>query len=283
LGSNLLCLFFCSIIGVAEERAWPALFPEMEQWHMKGNLELFTAENLFKYIDGAAENFLSFDFCTLAVRTYENAAGATVTVEIYRQGTPLDTFGIYASESPLPGNYLVVGTEGYGEGDILNFFVGEYYVKMAAFDLGERAQTVLGQFAQRLAAALPGRAEFPPLLRLFPEIGLVPHSIRYLRANFLGYAFLHTGYSADYERDGKRFQLFIIQADDAAEAQGMLQRLTQHDQNLSQALVGESIVLQSYAGRLHLFLLGRYIAGINGAANDDTFYLDLLKKALSPL
>ena len=42
------------------------IFPGFEDWTKKGKPDLYTPDNLFEYINGAAEVFLSYDFVKLA-------------------------------------------------------------------------------------------------------------------------------------------------------------------------------------------------------------------------
>jgi hypothetical protein len=57
----------------------------------------FFPESLFEYIDGAAESYLSYDFRELLVVDLEKkGTEATLTLEIYDMGSPVNAFGILA-------------------------------------------------------------------------------------------------------------------------------------------------------------------------------------------
>ncbi|NOZ60439.1 MAG: hypothetical protein GXO74_02050, partial [Calditrichaeota bacterium] len=58
--------------------------------------EVYDPENLFEYIDGGADIFLSFGFQQLQVRDFAFDS-LQFTVELYNMGTPLNAFGIYKS------------------------------------------------------------------------------------------------------------------------------------------------------------------------------------------
>ena len=194
-----------------------AFFPTLEGWTPKGEVELYTPDNLYEYIDGAADIFLAFDFQKLAALTYENNNKQTFTVDIYRHSNDINGFGIYSQEKPRQGSFLAIGTQGYYESGILNFLKGSYYVKMSGFDLGETDEKVLTAAAQKVAAALDGPVQFPAVVDCFPVNAKIPNSEAYTNRNFLGHSFLHSAFTAEYDANGQKFQVFIIQT---AEPQG---------------------------------------------------------------
>lgn len=62
-------------------------------------------EDLWEYINGAAELFLTYRFRDLVVADFEQGDGA-LTISLYDMGSPLDAFGIYETEKPaehVPG------------------------------------------------------------------------------------------------------------------------------------------------------------------------------------
>ena len=52
-----------------KRRILAGLFPEIAGWQKKGAVEIFSPENLYEYIDGAAENFIGYDFRSWRYRT----------------------------------------------------------------------------------------------------------------------------------------------------------------------------------------------------------------------
>ncbi len=189
--------------GLGQERkanpALAALVPRVEGWTEDGAPRSFFPETLYEYIDGAAENYLSYDFKELLVVDLKKAGGAaTLTVEVYDMGLPANAFGIFGAERYPENGPVAVGDLGYLEGESLNFMAGRYYVKLLSFGLKEATAATLSGFGEKLAAAVPGKGSLPPLLAVFPKEGLVARSERYVRKNFLGYEFLHDGYTAAY-------------------------------------------------------------------------------------
>lgn len=202
------------------------IFPGFEGWTKKGKPDLYTPDNLFEYINGAAEVFLSYDFVKLATLTYENKQENSFTVDVYQHSSDRNGFGIYSQEKPQKGDFRDIGTQGYYEKGVLNFLKGSFYVKMSGYDLGDNDEKVLTTAAKELAKTLEGGVDFPTAVKCFPEKGKIANSEAYINKNFLGHSFLHSSFVADYEIDGRKFQVFIIETGKPEEAEEILNNYT---------------------------------------------------------
>jgi hypothetical protein len=267
---------------LSQSRDLNKLFPEITGWQKKGTGEFYTPENLYQYIDGAAENFLSYDFKQLAVQNYLNAQGQSLTVEIYDHGSAENAFGIYSSEKPLSGNFIVLGAQGYEEAGVLNFFCAAYYVKLNGFDLGASGKDFLAAIARNIVRNIGGPCTLPDILKAFPLQGKIPNSERFISKNFLGQNFLHSAFSADYDWQAQKFQLFIIRALDSKDARTMLQKYSTLDKEKSGKEIkpGTLIINDPYNGPVHLFWRGTFIWGSNGQAPAAGELLDEIGKNL---
>jgi hypothetical protein len=198
------------------------LFPDLDGWSRDGDPESYFPESLFEYINGAADVYLSCEFEELATLSYDSKEKSSLTIDIYRHRDLRNAFGIYSQEKSKSADFVSIGTEGYHDEGVLNFFHGQYYVKIMGFYLGENDKQLLTTVAQEIAEKLEGDPLFPEALACLPEKDRVPHSERYLARDVLGYGFLHSAYTADYEAENARNQVFIFEADDEADARKML-------------------------------------------------------------
>ncbi len=196
------------------------LFPAVDGWKLSG-FATYSPENLYEYIDGAADAFLQLDFEELKTATYTNAEKVEVVVDVYRHRDPTRAFGMYAQERPGGYTPLPVGTEGYAGADHFELVAGPYYVKLTQSKGGA---THLRPLAERVAAKLPGPRGAPKVLECFPEKGKRARAERLAVKDFLGHPFLHDGFTAPYEIDGVRFRLFAARGKDAADARAMVGR-----------------------------------------------------------
>src|SRR4030042_118649 len=197
-------------------------FPEIAGWK-QSNIQTFDPKTLYEYINGAADLYLACDFEELKVAEYVNEKKASVTVEAYRHRTPRDAFGIYSQERLPEGDFIRIGAQGYIGKNILNFVAGNHYVKINSFNTGDEDREVLQAHAKKLAEALGEKRGLPSILSSFPAEGKKDNTEKYIVRNFLGYPFLHSAYTADYELAGKRFKLFLIEGADRNECGKIVQ------------------------------------------------------------
>jgi len=253
-------------VGAAPVQAVAELLPKPAGWALSESAQEYLPGNLFEYIDGAAENFLSYEFARLALGQYKETAGpGEMTVEIYDMGTAENAFGIYASERVPESVFIPVGAQGYIEEGVLNFFAGKFYVKLLAYNAGDRTEPALRSFAAGILEGISEPGGFPLPVRAFPGEGLVANSEKFILQNFLGQAYLSRGYTAAYRRaDMGDFSLFIIESGDAAGALGMLREIIAHfSPSGPSAAPTDSVVRfkDPYLGNVRIVPAGRFLCG----------------------
>ena len=237
-------------------------FLEISGWKQSGEIQIFSPRNLYDYIDGGAELYLKYDFQELMVAEYLNDKKASVTVEIYRHRTPTHAFGIYSQERLANAKYIDIGAQGYSEENILNFVMGNYYVKMNSFKTGPEDQEVLPIFAKKVVENLGEKGSLPSILSSFPQEGRKENSEKFIAKNFLGYSFLHSGFTADYELSGKKFKLFVIEGGDQNDCRNMIQEYLQRTGDLRKRIEeGRFMLKDPYHGEMDFYWEGQYIWG----------------------
>ncbi len=243
-----------------------SLLPILPGWSQAEEVRSYYPETLFEYIDGAAESYLGYDFQGLAVGQYQKDGGgeASLTVEIYDMGLARNAFGIYATERYPDSRFLDIGVQGYIEDGLLNFLAGRYYVKLMAYPGGPEAESALLAAARSITDKIGDVGGFPPVLRAFPESGLVADSQRFVLKNFLGQSELHCGYLALYRRPEGEFELFIIEARTEDEAEDQFGRLTDPSRVRTDSIPdmgGGRRWQDRYLGRMFAVRIGRYVCG----------------------
>jgi hypothetical protein len=279
----LLAALALPVVAAAPAVDLAALFPDLDGWTREGGPETFLPDNLYEYIDGAAENFLAYGFRQLAVQNYSDRQRRSLSAEIYFHGTTDNAFGIYGSEKPLAGDYLAIGAQGYYEEGVLNFISDAYYVKLNGFDLGAGGREILLGLAGRIAAAIHGTNLLPETLDAFPARGRVAHSERFIADHFLGHDFLGSAFTADYELQGEKFMLFIMRAAGAEQAGGLLRRWASLDKDLPAAgpLPESTLINDPYNGPVRVHLRGEFIWGSVGGGEEVNALLKELAEKLA--
>ncbi len=245
------------------DRNQAALFPRVEGWKRSGEVRVYAPETLYEYINGAAVGYLAYDFQELHVAEYIRKKQASVLVETYHHRTPTHAFGIYSQERPRGGLFLDIGAQGYCEAPLLNFIVGEYYVKLNGAGNPPVEQPVLETFSHALVGALGGITALPPVLACFPKELQQSNSEMFIARNFLGYGFLHSGYTAEYQIDDQAFRLFIIEGTDRQDCQQMIERYAEFTQYSHVVEEGQPHTFTDpYHGEITLAWKGNYIWGV---------------------
>lgn len=287
--SLIVCLLFVSLAGEvcgptrAFSSDWKTFaFPEVAGWKRSAEIHAFSPRTLYEYIDGAADLYLTYDFEELKAAEYQNEKKSSVTVDVYFHKTPIQAFGIYSQERLPEGNFINVGAEGYVESDTLNFLTGPYYVKISGYNTGPEDQGILLTFAKKVSESLGEKGSLPPILSSFPEEGKKKHSEKFIAKNFLGYSFLHSAFTAEYELSGKKFRLFVIDGG-RQECKVMIQKyLQQIGSPPKDVTEGRYTLPDPYQGEIDLCWKGKKIWGILNVSEPTlrSKYLKLFEEGL---
>ena len=168
-------------------------------------------DNLWEYINGAAELFLTYRFRQLTVADFEQGDRA-LSVSVYDMSRPLDAYGVYESEKPAEGDQM----PGVGAAAVLQppyrglLLKGRWYVKVEAGG-GDVTGEHLSAAMKDIAAGLEGSNELPAQLASLPQTGRVPGSVAFTGAGFLGFSDLNACLHADYKTEaGVAYRLFVM-------------------------------------------------------------------------
>ena len=254
--------------------AWPALvtgaqpfaFPAMDGWTLAGQPQVFSPDTLYDYINGGSDLYLKYEFEELTVVEYRRGT-MSVSAEVYRHRTPNHAFGIYSQERVPSAEFLGIGAQGYYENAVCNFIQRGYYVKLSGENTGTDDREILLRFARRISDNLPGPSALPEILSAFPAEGKKANTEKFIARDFLGYGFLHSGFTADFDRSGRKYQLFVIVGSDPDEARAMLQQYVKHIKHEARVAEGAYQVTDPYHGAMALFWKGRHIWGTIGLSD----------------
>ncbi len=260
------------LLGKGEGPSLIGLLPKVEDWKYSEEPQSYISGNLYEYINGAAEIYIAYDFEELIVGQYEkdtDAEEASLSVEIYDMGNEKNSFGIYSAERFSESQFISIGNQGYLEEGTLNFVVGRYYIKLLCFDCGEKSDEVLKSFSNKIVSRVKDRGQFPPVLRHFPQEGLLQNTEKYILRNFMGYSFLHDGYVASYKLNEQEFDCFIIEGRNEEDAQKMLK---QYLEKKSSAEIKETsmgyLLKDRYYHNIFLVRKDNYICGVMKIKDD---------------
>jgi hypothetical protein len=261
-----------------------AKLPQIAGWTvMVEEMEVYHPDNLYDKINGAAPGFIMFDFNELIALEYIKDIDGDdlppyISIQVYRHGSPTDAFGIYASERPSQTTFVTVGTEGYQEGAMLNFFVDNLYVKIESPFTDDYTVGLVKQIAQEFGRNVNSASVFPAQLQMFPAENKIAHSEIYISTGFLGHEFLTNAFTANYELSGRKYQLFIIDAGSVEQANATLTRYLQFTRQNLELSEGRLTITDRFNGNLECQWKGQYIWGIVNDNNVPVNANDVLKE-----
>jgi len=202
-----------AFIIISMSASLPALdinFPEIKGFKIHTDYPVYVPDNLWDFINGAADGYLALGFVDLHVAEYKKGK-EVIKLEIYRHSDPVMAFGIYASERSPSFRFMDLGAQGYMADGAINFFKANYYVKIRTYSKKVKTNQAAESLAVKVASMLEGESELPSVLSLFPEEGRKHNEETFINESVLGHNFLNKAFKVPYEVGPDVFFVYILQ------------------------------------------------------------------------
>jgi hypothetical protein len=161
--------------------------PKLGAWTLSSDT-IYTPENLYDYIDGGAELYLSYGFRKVLSKTYIADNQPNITVDIFDMNTPGDAYGVFMNSAEGVSDLVGQGTQ-YNQGFML-FWMDHYFISIMAWPETPESKDAIMKIARIIEKGIGKTGDLPRVLDYLPEEGLDPLSIRY----FHHYAWMNTHY-----------------------------------------------------------------------------------------
>jgi uncharacterized protein (DUF1330 family) len=249
-------------------------FPALQGYKIITDYPVYTPDNLWDFIDGAAEIYLSYNFENLHVGEYKKGKNV-IKLEIYRHKDNIQAFGIYSAERSPTFSFINIGAQGYQTDGSLNFFKGKFYVKMRTYSKSEKILQSLKALALKVADMLQGESSMPKALTEFPDMGKKKNEETYIRESVLGHEFLQGAFRALYEVGNTIFSIFIIDKNSPDESRLVVTKyLAKAGMEMDDQTGGKYVFKDGYNGDIFLSWKDTRIVIISGLAKDQTDIAD---------
>lgn len=262
---------------------------EIPGWKPDGDPLTYAEDNLWEYIDGSAENFLTFRFRQVLTQDYVSGDGKGLKVEIYEHESPLMAYGIYA-QMRSPGLALhKIGGEAFSDEYSMNFWKNRFYVRVAVFEKGAELARSLESFASAIAAKIEEGEALPAEATVFPEEGLVPNDTKYLTQGILGRENYPAAFVGTYHMGDQEARLYLSTLADSAAAQDTFQwyvslmksyRATSRGVNDRYTM---GLVTDPFQGDELVFRFGRFFGVLAGLKDPVQDGADLVRRMVERL
>ena len=273
----LICVSACEKSQTGLDRLFPG--PGFEKgWSWDGMPKHYTPDNLYEYINGEAELYLTYGFRELATLTYfwGSADETSFVVDIYDMGSSLNGFGLFSNYRQPGYHYESIGTEAIVSDYGLRFFRGRYVVEIKTGDISDRLNKAVRTVAERISERIPDPSDLPPLLSRLPAEGQIDKTLRYLPKEMLNQGFLPGGLEARYLTGEEEVAGFVVIFETPEEAKNGVNRLRTFYQDMNASFVaspdvsGDGFgVRSSYHGYVLVSQTGRYMAGVQDLSSPE--------------
>ncbi len=148
-------------------------------WKAASQDETYGRDNLFDYIDGGAELYLSYGFAQLTSRTYRQAGQADIIVDVFDMGASKNAFGVFSHSAETVDDAFGQGSQ--YTGGLLLLWKDRFYVSILASPETDESKKAVLELARHIEAAIPHTGPLPDIVSLLPRESLDEASIRYFR------------------------------------------------------------------------------------------------------
>ncbi len=268
----LATLFLIILSGATS--AQELILPQLEGFKKTTNYPVFGPDNLWDFINGAADTYLTYGFIDLHVAEYKKGKNV-IKLEIYRHSDNIMAFGIYSTERSPSFRFMSLGAQGYIADGAINFFKGNFYVKIRTFSKSEKILRSTESLALKVANMLEGSTEMPSLLMKFPETGKKVNEETYINESVLGHKFLNKAFRAIYETGPDNFSIFIIGYGSPEETRKSVNEyLTASGIDTTESESGRYMFKDGYNGTIFLAWKDNLIIIISGLSKDQSEIAD---------
>lgn len=273
----MLKIFFIGLLLVLISGPAPAQefkFPELAGYRINTDFQVFNPDNLWDFINGAAETYLSYGFADLHVAEYKKGKNV-IKLEVYRHSDHIMAFGIYSTERSPSFKFMNIGSQGYRTDGAINFFKGNFYVKIRTYSNSEKTLQAAESLALSVAGMLEGSSDMPSVLSMFPSEGKKKNEEMYINESVLGHKFLNNAFRANYESGPDIFSVFIFNCKSPEEAwESANAFLLSAGMDALESSSGKYVLADGYNGTIFLAWKDNRIVAISGLSKDQADIAD---------
>ena len=260
------------------------LFPQsIGEFRRQGPVRIYSKENLYEYVNGHAEYFLSAGFVRLVVGEYMRSgtepSQPDIVVDIYDMGKEIQAFGVLSDEIGEYASTVRIGMMGAKTDQGISFISGKYYVKITSF----QGAVPLDTFAQQIDRLIGSSSGEITMFSRLPDLEEVV-TTRYIKEAYRGIDFANNVIEREYRIQEKTIQVSLMTGTDTKIKELVASYLaffresdTPYEQTSRD---GKDLykIMDPYEGDWYLIPFSDSLFGIYGAADEE-----VLKQFLSSM
>jgi len=202
---------------------------ELSGWQVQGSPYAYQSDNLYQYIDGAADQFIAYGFKRLYGAEYicKTNKQESLVIDVYDMGSQLSAFGMFTSKKDPASASPGIGAESFGNDQYVVFYKDRFYVEIQPRISSENNRLIPQRAARLVAQKISGTSMRPTVLKVFPEADKIAGSENYIVGGILGHAFLPQGVMSEYHSNGEVVKAFIAPFPSPSDAQTAFEQYKQ--------------------------------------------------------
>jgi hypothetical protein len=257
-------------------------FPEIKGWKLLEEYPVYYPYNLWDYINGAADAYLSYEFEKLYIAEYIKGKNRSIKVEVYQHKSPVFAYGIYSQERSRNYHFIPLGMQGYSEESLVHYVQDKYYIKIDSESGKSGSDKDILFIAQEVSETLGGEKKLPGTISSFPQENRIQFSDKFISKDFLGHEFLSEVFTTEYSVDDNNFSMFLIQRENPAECKKILGDYYMFVHKQGEPDEGYQVIHDQYNGKIMMIWEDIYIWGVFNLEDEKLGmkYLELIKKKM---
>jgi hypothetical protein len=174
----MLSVMMAQMDTLQVSRVEKLLSSSFKEWNVAGPVRRYSGEQIYDYMDGAGEVFLSYNFKHLIVQRYVALNQEELLVELFDMETSANAFGI-CTYMLGRGATVDIGQDGEYKSGLLTFWQDFYFVCVKIEEETEKSKIAVNEIGALISDAIKAKGEQPSIIRLMPLEEGLPKTIRY--------------------------------------------------------------------------------------------------------
>jgi hypothetical protein len=174
---NFIFISWRMVMTNESDSGLTGLLPVSIDGWQKTEDQFYDRENLYNYIDGGAELYLSYGFQTVLNRIYIRTDQPKIIVDLFDMKKSANAFGVFSHTREVVDTTFGQGSQYYP--GLLTFWKDHYYVSILASPETPESKQAVENLARKIEKSIPGTGRLPEILNYLPRKNLKEESIRY--------------------------------------------------------------------------------------------------------
>lgn len=148
-----------------------------EGWNAEGEPKVYNPTQLYDYINGGAELYISYGMGMVISQLIKNAQGDEIRIEIFDMLEARNAFGVFTHTRTKDEKKYGQGSQYFTGAQI--FWKDHFFVSIVANDENETIISTIESLAKEIEDKISSKGLPPEILNLLPQDNLVPDGYIY--------------------------------------------------------------------------------------------------------